>query len=189
MPVNADLLLVNARVLTLEPQLPVAGAVAISGDTLRAVGNSSDTKIWRGPHTRVIDCQGYTLLPGLIDAHCHLLALASSFTGVDCGPSVVTSLAELQQEIRRRAEQTTPGEWIRGHGYDHLALAEGRHPTRRDLDQAAPNHPVRLDHRSGHASVLNSLALERAGIDRETADPVEGVIQREEATGEPTGLL
>jgi predicted amidohydrolase YtcJ len=130
-----------------------------------------------------------TLMPGLVDAHCHLLALATSWQGLDCSPEAVSSIEELKQAVHRRAATTPPGRWVRGFGYDELALAGGRHPTRWDLDQAAPQHPVRLDHRSGHATALNSLALELAGIHRDTADPVEGVIERDAATGEPTGLL
>lgn len=185
----ADLLLTNARVLTLEPGQPVAEAVAIRGETIVIVGNDAQVASLRGPETRVIDCRERTLLPGFIDAHCHLLALAASLSGVDCGPDKVTSIEDLQQAIRMRAGRTPVGCWIRGFGYDDLALLEGRHPNRQDLDQAAPGHPVRLDHHSGHATALNSLGLERAGIYRDTPDPVEGVIERDKASGEPTGLL
>jgi hypothetical protein len=188
---HADLLLVNARVITLEPGQPAAAVVAVRGDTIAAVGTHDLVAPWLGPRTRTIDCQGMTLLPGLIDAHCHLLALAASLTAVDCGPGAVRSIEELKWAVRRRAEATPPGSWIRAFGYDDLALApmKSGHPTRWDLDQAAPHHPVRLDHRSGHATVLNSRALALAGIHRDTPDPVEGVIERDGATGEPNGLL
>jgi predicted amidohydrolase YtcJ len=186
---HADLLLTNARVLTLERRQPQAQAVAIGGDTILAVGSAAGTARWRGPGTQVIDCRDLTLLPGLVDAHCHLLALAGSLMGVDCSPTVVGSIAQLQGEIRRRAQQTPHGAWIRGYGYDQRSLAEGRHPTRWELDAAAPGHPVRLEHRSGHAVALNSPALALAGIHRDTPDPPEGVIQRDEASGEPTGVL
>jgi hypothetical protein len=184
----ADLLLVNARVITLEPGQP-ATAVAVVGETITAVGGQALASAWRGPRTRIIDCQGMTLLPGLIDAHCHLLALAASLTAVDCGPNAVRSIEELKQAVHRRAEATAPGCWIRAFGYDDVALVEGRHPTRWDLDQVAPHHPVRLDHRSGHATVLNSRGLGLAGIHQDAPDPVEGVIQRDAASGEPNGLL
>jgi predicted amidohydrolase YtcJ len=185
----ADLLLTNARVLTLEPGQPVAEAVAARGETIVAVGGNAQVASLRGPETRVVDCREHVLLPGFNDAHCHLLALAASLTGVDCGSDKAASIEGLKQAIRVRAERTLPGSWIRGFGYDDLALAERRHPTRWDLDQAAPHHPVRLDHRSGHATVLNSLGLELAAIHRETPDPEEGVIERDESSGEPTGLL
>jgi predicted amidohydrolase YtcJ len=187
---SADLLLVNARVITLEPGQP-ATVVSVLGETIAEVGSHNLVAAWRGPRTRTIDCQGMTLLPGLIDAHCHLLALAASLTAVDCSPQAVRSIEELKEAVRRRAEITPPGRWIRAFGYDDLALApmKSGHPTRWDLDQAAPHHPVRLDHRSGHATVLNSRALALAGIHRDTPDPVEGVIQRDGASGEPNGLL
>ena len=184
-----DLLLVNAQVLTLEPGQPRAEAVAVRGDTIVAVGSQADVRTRAGPGARTIDCQGMCLLPGFVDAHCHLMALAASLQGLDCGPAAVSSLKELQYLLGHRAKETQPGRWIRGFGYDDLALAEGRHPTRRDLDEAAPQHPVRLDHRSGHATVLNSRGLRLAGIDRDAPDPPEGVIDRDGATGEPTGLL
>ena len=184
-----DLLLLNARVLTLDQQQPRAEAVALKGETIIAVGGQADVARLAGPDTQTIDCQGMCLLPGFVDAHCHLLATASSLQGLRCGPEVVSNIRELQVAIRRRAAATTQGRWIRGFGYDELALEERRHPTRWDLDLATPGHPVRLDHRSGHATVLNSQGLRLAGIHRDTPDPVYGVIDRQEDSGEPTGLL
>ena len=189
MSTSADLLLINAQVLTLEPKQPRAEAVAVRGESIAAVGSYDQVVALRGPRTRTIDCQGMALLPGFVDAHCHMLSLAASLTAVNCGPEAVTSIDELRRVVQRRAADTPPGRWVRGFGYDELALAEGRHPTRWDLDQTAPHHPVRLDHRSGHATVLNSRALELAGIHQDTPDPVEGIIVRNENTGEPTGLL
>ena len=170
----ADLLLTNAQVLTLEPKQPRAQAVAIRGDTIVAVGSQGDVTSLAGPATRTIDCQEMALLPGFVDAHCHLFATAAAMQGVDCGPPRASSLALIQEALHRRAEATAPGRWVRGFGYDDLALAELRHPTRWELDLVAPQHPVRLDHRSGHASVLNSLGLEAAGIHRDTPDPSRG---------------
>ncbi len=184
-----DLLFVNARVLTLEPQQPRAEAVAVRGETIVAVGSRDEATRLAGPGAEVIDCQGKCLVPGFIDAHCHLFATASSLQGLPCGPDDVANIQCLQAAIRRRAATTPQGHWIRGFGYDDLALEEGRHPNRWDLDLAAPWNPVRLDHRSGHAAVLNSAGLELAGIHRDTPDPVDGVIHREAGSGEPTGLL
>ena len=130
-----------------------------------------------------------TLIPGMVDSHCHVLAMAAALGGLDCGPTSVSSIGQLQQVLKKEAGGTPRGEWVRGFGYDDAAFSEDRHPTRWDLDPATPHHPVRLDHRSGHATVLNSRGLELAGINRDTEDPVDGVIQRDLATGEPTGLL
>ena len=184
-----NLLLLNAKVITMAQGQPIAQAVAVLGQKILAVGRNKELAALAGANTRTIDCQGMTLLPGFNDAHCHLLATAATFQGVDCGPQVATNILELQQALSHRANELLQGNWLKGFGYDDLSLAEGRHPNRWDLDRAAPNYPIRLDHRSGHATVLNSLGLAQAGINRDTPDPTEGVIQRDDATGEPTGLL
>ncbi len=187
--VAPDLILHNARVVTLDARRPRADLVAVQGDRIAWVGDQADLARLARPGVRTVDCQGYTLVPGFIDAHCHVLACAASLLAVDCSPAAVRSIADIQEAIRRRARVTPPGQWLRATGYDELALAERRHPTRLDLDEATRDHPVRLVHRSGHACVLNSLALARAGISASTPDPEGGVIDRDWATGEPTGLL
>ena len=184
-----SLLLLNARVLTMDHNQAGAQAVAIHGNTIAAVGSSSEIAALAAPATQTIDCSGKTLMPGFVDSHCHVLAQAASLHGIDCSPRAVLSIQDLEWAIKRRAETTEAGHWICGFGYDDLSLLENRHPTRWDLDRAAPNHPVRLDHRSGHASVLNSQALDLVGINETTPDPVEGVIHRDVDTGQPSGLL
>ncbi|MCH8205755.1 MAG: amidohydrolase [Chloroflexi bacterium] len=185
---SPDLLLTNARVVTMSEDRPLAQAVAVQGDRIVWVGSCGDADDLKRRHTRVVDCHRQALLPGFIDAHCHLMAYASSLLAVDCAPSAVGSIEEINDVVRQRARATPTGQWIRGTGYDELSLLERRHPTRWDLDSAAPHHPVRLNHRSGHARVLNSVGLDRVAITAHTPDPADGVIERDE-TGEPTGLL
>ena len=175
----ADTVLLNARVLTMEPGNPEAWFVAVKGDKIIGAGDAEDARQFKGPHTREVDCQGMALIPGFNDAHCHLLALASSLRGVDCRPDKVRSIPHVVKAISRHAGSSQQGEWIRAFGYDEFYLVEKRHPTRRDLDVAAPFHPVRLDHRTGHAAVLNSIALDLLRISRDTADPIDGVIERD----------
>ena len=186
---NINLSMVNANVSTMDPDRPRAEAVAISGKRIVAVGSNADIRRQASAATRVIDCQGGTLLPGFNDAHIHLPGLARRLQDLDCSPRQTASVSALQLLIRRRTENLPSGDWVRGFGYDDLHFAERRHPDRRDLDTAAPHHPVWLQHRSGHASALNSMALEAAAIHRETSDPPGGVIEREPSTGEPTGVL
>jgi len=166
-----------------------AEAVAVEGERILAVGSNGDVRSHVGPRTEVVDCGGRAVLPGFIDSHCHLLAYAASLLSVDCSPAAVSSIADIQAAIRRRAQETPPGRWVRAVGYSEIDLAEGRQPTRWDLDAAAPDHAVRLIHRSGHACVLNSLALRLCGIDITTEEPAGGYLERDISSGEPTGLL
>ncbi|MEX1254203.1 MAG: amidohydrolase [Dehalococcoidia bacterium] len=181
------LLLHNARVLTMDPRRPRARAVAVQGGRIAAVGTEVEALAAAGPNSQRIDCAGGALLPAFIDAHCHLLSYAASLRSVDC--TGARSIDDIMQAVRDRAAGTPPGQWVRAFGYEETSLREGRHPDRHDLDAAAPDHPVRLVHRSGHASVLNSAALRSAGIDIATEEPPGGVIERDLSTGEPSGVL
>ena len=186
---EADLILYNANVITLDRTRPRATAVAVKGSRIIDVGTDEDTRFHKGTRTEIIDCHGRTVLPGFNDAHCHPIALASSLLSVDCRPSSVRSISDIQTQIHHRAKQTHTGRWIRATGYNEFYLAEKRHPNRWDLDKAAPDHPVKLSHRSGHACVLNSLALKLLQISKETPEPQGGIIERDLETGEPNGLL
>jgi len=184
-----DLIFHNVRALTSDRRRPVATLVAVREDRIAYVGESADLARLRQPGTRVINGEGQALVAGFVDAHTHLFAYAAHLLSVDCSPSAVRSIPELRAAIRGRAAETPPGQWVRAVGYNEFYLAEHRHPTRWDLDEAAPEHPVRLAHRSGHVVVLNSRALLAVGISQETPDPPEGLIDRAVPSGEPTGIL
>ena len=186
---DIGLVLTNANVLTMEPTHPKAEAVAVSGGRIQAVGTNGSIRPLCSSGTRVIDCQGLTLLPGFNDAHCHFLGLSRRLQDLDCSPQRAPSISRLQDLVRARRADRSKDVWVRGFGYDDLQFADQRHPNRYDLDVASPDRPVWLEHRSGHAAVLNSVALDRAGITRETPDPAGGVIKRDPNTGEPMGVL
>ena len=186
---HISLILHHANVLTMDPLLPRAEAVAIAGERIAVVGTNDEVLSLRPAEARLIDCRGLTLTPGLHDAHCHLLATASSLSGLDCRPTAAGTLASLFQSIKGRATEIPTGRWIRGFGLDPYQMEDGRFPTRKELDRAAPDNPCRLDHDSGHVVVLNSLALAAAGIEATTLDPVEGLIERDPESGELTGVL
>ena len=183
-----DLLLVNARVRTMDPRNPHAEAVAVTGRRIAWVGAERDAPS-PAAGTRVIDCGGGTVLPGIVDAHCHPLALAASLTEVDCRPSAARSIEDIVEAVRAKAAETPPGEWVRAHGYHEAELAERRHPSHRDLDRATASHPVRLMHSTRHAAALNTAAMREVGIGMDTDEPTGGTIDRHPRTGEPTGLL
>jgi len=185
----ADLILKNANVITLEPRQPTAELVAIKGNKILLVADSEELESVRGAKTKIIDCQGKTVVPGFNDAHCHIFSFIRKLLSVDLSPSSVDSIADIKAAIRHRARSTPPGQWLIGTDYNDFYLAEKRHPTRWDIDEVAPQHPVVFAHRSLHACVLNSLALSLAGITGETPAPPGGLIDRDLDTGEPNGLL
>ncbi len=185
---TVSLILVNASVLTMDPQNPLAQAVAIAGERIAAVGTAADMMRLHGPGTEVVDCRALPLIPGIHDAHTHVLATAASQSGLNCRPPRIDCIGKLLSAIHARALELPPGRWIRGYGLDPATLREGRYPTRQELDAVADGHPVRLEHSSGHAALLNGVGLAAAGIDASTPDPADGVIERD-GNGEPTGLL
>jgi predicted amidohydrolase YtcJ len=186
---STDLILHNANIMTMDTGCPSAQLVAVGGDKITLVGDNARLGEMRGAKTRVIDCGGKTVVPGFNDAHCHLFGSIRKRRTIDLGPDSAKSIAEIKAAIRKSAQTTPKGEWVVGSDYHEFYLAEKRHPTRRDLDEAAPNHPVVLFHRSLHACVLNSKALVLAGIGRDTPEPRGGVIERELDSGEPSGVL
>ncbi|MFH1775237.1 MAG: amidohydrolase [Chloroflexota bacterium] len=186
---DADLILKNASVLTMNPAQPAAELVAIKDHRILLVGRNESLELVKGARTRVIDCQGKTVVPGFNDAHCHIFAFIRMLLSTDLSPAAAGSITAIKAAIRQRAQDAPAGQWLTGTGYNEFYLAEKRHPTRWDLDEAAPQHPVVLAHRSLHACVLNSLALKLAGITRETPEPPGGLIDRDPATGEPNGRL
>jgi predicted amidohydrolase YtcJ len=179
---EADLLLVNANVLTMDPARPRAGAVAVSGGRIRAL--PEDPAQVRA--AQVVDLHGATLLPGFHDAHNHMTWFGMSLSEVDLSAPVVSSLDELYQAIARRAESTAPGGWVVGAGYDQNKI--GGHPHRDALDRAAPGRRVWLRHTSGHMCVVSSTVLADLNLDTAPADVPGGRVAAD-AAGRPTGLL
>lgn len=183
----SDLILKNARVITMNPTQPSAELIAIDSDTIFFVGDNAEAERLTGKNTRVLDCEGKAVIPGFNDAHLHLFSLVKKLLSVDL--SRARSIDDIKDAVRQKALKTPPGKWISGTDYNEFSLKEKHCPTRFDLDEAAPDHPVIISHRSLHACVLNSLALERAGITAETPEPPGARIERDLETGEPNGIL
>ncbi|MFF7725561.1 amidohydrolase [Streptomyces sp. NPDC008001] len=191
----ADLVFVNGSVLTADSRFTVASALAVTGGLVSAVGDRAEVMAHAGPATRIVDLDGGTLLPGINDSHLHGCAFGLTMPplSVDVSHPAVRSLADVAEAVRKAAGTTPAGEWISGHGWDLGYLAEcvadpSRLPTRHDLDAVSPHHPVLLYSATGHATWVNSMALARAGVDRNTPAPPGSVIVTD-AAGEPTGLL
>jgi predicted amidohydrolase YtcJ len=186
----SDLILYNANVITMDPACPKAELVAVENGRITAVTIDEAINELRNRKTGTFDCKGKTIMPGFIDAHCHLAAFAEGFMSLNLLPSEgIRSIADMQSKIRLFCKDRPPGTWIRGKGYNEFYLAEKRHPNHHDLDAATSLYPIKLTHRSGHAHVLNSIALQLVGITAETGDPPDGLIDRDLETGEPTGIL
>ena len=186
----SDLILFNANVITLDSTLPEAQGIAIKNRKITHVSGFGRLHELRQRNTELIDCHGKTVIPGFIDTHFHLHGFAESLITLNLSPrNNVHSISDIQARVRQEAQRLPSGSWIRGRGYNEFYLAEKRHPNRWDLDAVTLSHPVKLTHRSTRAHVLSSLGLRLANISKETPDPPEGLINRDQTTGEPTGLL
>jgi predicted amidohydrolase YtcJ len=182
--VAADLVLRNAKILTVDDRFSIATALAIRDGRFIAVGSDDKVRLYIGPKTRVIDGRGRTVVPGLIDSHVHALGVAEAEATQPF--KNLRSISELQGWIREEANRHPAGTWIWTPRVFPTRLREHRFPTRKELDEAAPGHAVVVDGAYGFA--VNSTALRLAGIGRDTPDPKGGAIVKDDA-GEPTGLL
>ena len=184
----ADLVLKNGQVITVNPDDEIVSAVAVQGEKLCYVGTDEGAESFIGPETRVIDLQGRSVVPGFNDAHVHtgITGLTLNSMATDCSPERADSIDKIKDILREAAKSVPKGQLIRSFNYNHNYLKDGRHPTKWDLDEAVPDHPVLMTHASFHFSVANSLALKMAGINDETPDPDGGVFERR--NGELTGL-
>lgn len=179
------LILFNGNIITINEKNSRAQAVAIANDRIVAVGTDSEIKSLSGPFTKSIDLQGYTVVPGFIDAHCHVASSGRRhLVDVDCE---FDSIEKIKTAIKERASKTAPGEWVFGFKYDDTKAKEGRYINRKDLDEAAPNHPVIINHRGGHTDFVNSMAFTKVGIKEDVTDPPGGKFDRE--NGKLTGRI
>jgi predicted amidohydrolase YtcJ len=185
---HAHLILKNGNILTMaDPARAAAVAVGRDGRILAvgsddAVGNLADAA------TKVIDLRGQTLIPGFFDCHLHIGWLGLNLGHVNLASPPVRDKHDIIRLLRERLAAQPDLACVQGNRYDQNKLTDGRHLTRADLDQVSATLPVRIVHTSGHAAVVNSVALQRLGITRETPDPVGGEIERG-PDGEPTGVL
>ena len=192
----ADRIWSGGTILTMNDAAMRAEAVAEKGGRIIAVGAEDAVMAHRGPATEVIDLDGRTMLPGLVDAHGHvfmggLQALSANLLAPPDG--AVSDIASLQQTLRdwtaANAEAVETYDLIIGFGYDNAQLAELRHPTRDDLDAVSRDVSIVIIHQSGHLAALNSKALEVVGYGADTPDPEGGVIRRRAGSQEPDGVL
>ena len=184
---SADLILVGAVIHTMDPDAPEGNALAAQDGKIVAIGESSELLArYRDADTVVIDAGGAAVLPGLIDAHGHVMGLGRALRTLDLVGS--QSSAEIADAVREAAATRSPGEWIIGRGWDQNDWAVKEFPSREELDRASPENPIMLDRVDGHAIWVNTIALEAGGVTAATPDPEGGQIVRD-SSGRPTGVL
>jgi predicted amidohydrolase YtcJ len=184
-----DLILLDGKILTVDPKDTVAQAVAVRDGRIVAVGTTQDIRALAGAGTRVIDLGGKCVTPGLVDSHIHVMYYGQQFREglLDIRLSKAHSKKDLLQLVEARARETPKGQWIVGNQGFNFDI--GSAPDRFELDAVAPQHPVYLRHHGGQFAVVNTLALQVAGINRTTSDPLNGKIGRDASTREANGLL
>lgn len=188
----ADCVLRGGRISTLDPQQPEVRALAIRDGRVVFLGDDQQVQAYMGANTQVIELQGQRVIPGIVESHAHLLGVGEMREMLDLRQA--TSWAEVVRAVELAARELPKGTWILGRGWHQEKWSSvpsdaiDGWPTRAELDRVAPEHPVRLEHASGHATIVNARALELAGIDGQRTDPPGGRIVRD-ARGQVSGVL
>jgi len=194
-PVTVDTIYFNGNVITVNSEELVAEAIAIADGKVLAVGGTKDIIAMATGKTRKINLDGKTMVPGFIDAHSHLSAVAIQVGAANLlpppdGPG--QNIAALQQTLRNfiaTSDLVKKHRVVIGFNYDDSQLQEGRHPNRHELDAVSTDMPIMITHQSGHIGVYNSRALKMFGITAKSNDPAGGIIRRETGSNEPNGVL
>ncbi|HEY2067873.1 MAG TPA: amidohydrolase family protein [Gemmatimonadaceae bacterium] len=182
----ADLVVINARIYTVDDTRPVVAAMAVRDGKVLFTGSEREAMALRGASTRVVDLGGRTVIPGMVDAHAHLLGLGQSLRTVNLVGT--RSYGEVVARVRDAAKGQPDGRWIIGRGWDQNQWGDTRFPSHDALSSAVPSHPVYLVRVDGHAGLANAAAMRAAGVTAATTDPDGGRIERT-ATREPTGVF
>ena len=181
----ADLVVMNANILTIDPDNPRAQAVAVVDEQIVAVATDAAIQAYIGDGTEVIDAQGRLMIPGFNDAHAHYGPLDPEYIEL----RYITDKNVITEKVRERVAQVQPGVLIRGGHWEHEMFDDREWPTKELLDDVAPDNPVALSRADGHSTLVNSYVLRASGITEETPDPPGGEIQRDPVTGEATGIF
>ena len=187
---SPDLVVFNARVITVDSRSPRADAFAVKNGRFIAVGSNADVRNLIRPGTPTWDAQGASIVPGFIDTHNHAggtTLLYEVLVGNPFEVEIVT-IDSIIQKLRARAAETPPGYWVEGYFFDDTKVKDGRQLTVHDLDQVSKDHPVAVHHRGGHTSFYNSKAFEMADVNAQTPNPPGGTFDKD-STGALTGRV
>lgn len=183
---------INGHIITMDANGPTAQAILVNRGRISEIGTTRAIQDKITAAVRVVDLQGRTVIPGFVDAHSHFPASGIRAVSVDLSPpptGTTDTLQGLLDQIAHAVGDNKQSDWLLGYNYDNTALPDGEHPTRKQLDAVAPDHPVYLWHNSGHMGVANSRALSLLSIDENTVAPAGGFIGRDWRTGLLNGLL
>jgi len=184
----ADLVIKNAKIVTIDKDNPIAEAIAVSGEFIIAITSNKDIDQYISEDTtQVIDAGGRLLIPGFNDSHIHFTGGGSSLMNLDF--RYVHDLPTIQKMVAEKVKQAKPGELIRGGGWEHETFPDKKWPTKEVLDQVAPDNPVALSRADGHSVWVNSYIIKASGITKDTPSPDNGTIVKDQLTGEPTGIF
>ncbi len=183
----ADMVLIHARVYTVNSKEPWAQAMAVRAGKIIAVGSDDEITVYQGSSTKVIDAKKHMVLPGFVDAHVHMMAGAAQLEQVSLNDA--KTVGDFQKLIKDYAAAHPEKKWIQGMGWYYNIFGKKGLPDKKLVDEVVPDRPVYLLAYDGHSALANSKALQAAGITRKTPDPLSGVIVRDQVTGEPTGVL
>jgi predicted amidohydrolase YtcJ len=183
----ADTVLIHANIYTVNPKEPWAQAMALRAGKIIAVGSDKAIDAYRGPFTKVIDAREHMVLPGFVDAHVHMMAGAAQLEQVSLNDA--KTIRDFQRIIKDYAAAHPDKKWIQGMGWYYSLFGKDGLPDKKFVDEVVSDRPVYLLAYDGHSSLANSKALQAAGITRKTPNPPSGIIVRNPATGEPTGVL
>lgn len=183
---ESSLVILNAHVITLDHKKPAAEAIVVHEGKIVAVGSNDEIREYASKKTKTVNAKGKTVVPGLVDCHVHMTGFGQSLQNLDLRN--VESIKEIQKKLREYARKNPWKEWILGRGWDQDRFSEKRYPTRWDLDDAVADKPVFLTRVCGHIGVVNSKALQLAGITNKT-DANSRKIDLDRKTGEPNGIL
>ncbi len=183
---TADLIVTNARIYTVDDTRPVVAAMAVRDGRIVFTGSAREAMALKGSATRILDLGGRTVIPGMVDAHAHLLGLGQSLQTVNLVGT--KSYDEVIARVVARAKSVPAGQWVIGRGWDQNQWGDTRFPTHEALSRALPNNPVYLERVDGHAQLANAAAMRAASVTAATKDPSGGKIERT-ASGEPTGVF
>src|SRR5580704_8421317 len=189
-PRDPDLVVLNARVSTVDSRVPKAEAFAVKGGRFLAVGSTADIKGLIGKKTQTYDAKQMTIVPGFIDTHNHGGGEGLLYDVLVGNPYQVefVTIDSIVEKLRVRAQATPPGYWVEGYFHDDTKIKDKRPLNAQDLDRVSTEHPVCVHHRGGHTGFYNSKAFQMAGITKDTPNPYGGTYDRN-AQGELNGRV